>query len=117
VSIAQLGAGTDDAGLTTVYRYDYQTNHTFQRYERTDAGAAALVSDLLATMRKPTFRVITFADAWADRVYSQIGTIGIEYTVPVAERLTAITTPDDLTCRQDAHTRVGARWGQKWQQR
>lgn len=100
--------------LEWVEKYDYQTNQTFQRFPRTDAGAAALASDLLATLRKSTFRVIAFADAWADRVYSQIGTIGIEYTVPVAERLTAITTPDDLVCRQDAHTRRGARWGQKW---
>lgn len=98
-------------------RYDYQTNHTFQRFPRSDVGTTALADDILATLRKPTFRVIAFADFWKDRVYSQIGTVGIEFTVPVAERLTAITTPDDLTCRQDAHTRRGARWGQKWQSR
>jgi len=97
------------AMIEYVEKYDYTTNHTFQRFPRTDAGAAALLDDLLAVMRRSTFRVITFADAWADRVYSQIGTIGIEYTVPVAERLTAITTPDDVTCRQDAHTRRGNR--------
>jgi hypothetical protein len=103
--------------LEWVEKYDYQTNRTFQRFPRTDSGFAALNADLLATLRKPTFRVLAFGDAWADRVYSEIKPVSIQYTVPVAERLTAFTTQDDVVCKQDFHTRQGARFGQKWQQR
>lgn len=51
---------------------------------------ADLASDILRILRRTTFRVIAFADHWADRRFSTIHKQNIHYTVSVSPALTHV---------------------------
>ena len=63
--------------------------------------------DLLRELRDPMFRVIVFADPWVKMDKSQLYSYAIEYTVPVAARLTAQVVPEDRVCNLATHARRG----------
>lgn len=89
-----------------VDKYDYSTNYNYAHYTSEEQ----MKADILAVIRSATFRVIAFADAEADRVYSQLYPWDIQYTTAVSERLTNIPTSSILACRIGTHARQGAYW-------
>lgn len=86
------GGSNGGSRITSVLKYDVLTNRDLSRF----SSESELYSEfLLQCLRRPTFRLIAFADAWLDRVYSQLYSWQLRYTAPVASRLTTPPTPSD----------------------